>query len=67
VTDETEAATGNIMTHLRRVDQSISELLLYLQNANGRVLEVVARTEQGINDKRPVIAEISRPPQRRHF
>jgi len=57
VTDETEAAAQDIMTQLQRVDRSVSALLNYLQEANGRVLEIVARTEKGINDNRRAIAE----------
>jgi methyl-accepting chemotaxis protein len=57
VTEETEAAAQDILSQLQRVDQSISRLLLYLQEANGRMLEIVARTEKGINDNRQVIAQ----------
>jgi methyl-accepting chemotaxis protein len=57
VTEETETAAHDIMAQLQSIDATVTALLAYMDNSCKSVMAIVARTEQGINDNRHVIAD----------
>lgn len=59
VTDEAEAAAFSIMSSLKTIETTIGELICFLEasSSNGRVLEIVERTDHELSRNKTLISE----------